>query len=435
MDGGDVGETVPLARPLLIPALLLLVTAGTIFSGVLTPRDLSLGEDMPIWNTNPDLWVFNLTRAVTALVILASVVIAARVTIARGFPRAGLPLWLAYLGFILSNFVLPGLAGREPGFDRRLLLPPFAFTALYFARPVPTERLVALAKAVLCAFVYASLAAAVVLPAQALATYVEGIIPALPIRLYGVGGGATSLGFLSSTYLALELVVPSRSRWRLVHLAAATAALVLTQAKTSWIFVLLVVAFLMVRRLRRVRFLRMGDGPSARMIRAVLLVCGAAGLLALGIAQARRVDLRSLQGGENLVQLTGRTYIWATSARAWLDDPIFGYGLGLWESERFRFEHGPFDHAHNQFLHALASAGLIGLVGLLVYLGAAFAAARRSARTTAAPLVLLVAVVFLCSTNTPLRAYYMLDAFALFHMLLFALLVNTDKLEAAAGQG
>ncbi len=417
-------------RALLLPALLLLLAAGTLLTGALTPRDLSLGEDAPIWNASPDQLAFDLSRAFTALILLASLAAAARAVAFRGLPRAGLALWLTYLGFVATNSLLPGVAAREPGLDLRLLLPPLAFTGVYFARALPPARLAALAKATLLAFVYASLAAAVLRPAQALAPYLEGIVPGLPVRLYGVGGGATSLGALSSTYLALELLSPSPSpdRWRRLHLAAAALALLLTQAKTSWLFVLVVLALLAARRawglLPR---LGLGGGASARATWVLLGVTAAAGLVALAAARAGRVDVAQVQGGDNLMSLTGRTYIWATSVRTWLENPVFGYGLGLWESERFRATYGPFDHAHNQFLHALASAGLVGLAGLLAYLGAALAGALRAARADPTPLVLLAGNLSLCLTNTPLRAYYVLDAFVLLHLLLFASLVAAAR--------
>ncbi len=419
--------------PILVPALLLLVAAGTLVTGALTPRDLSLGEGAPIWAAGGDQPAFHVSRVVTAAALLASALVSARVILVRGFPRAGLGLWLAYLCFIGSNFLLPGLAGREPGLDLRLLLPPIAFTAVYFARAVPMARLVALAQGTMIAFVHAGLAAAVLQPSQALAAYLEGVIPGLPVRLYGVGGGATSLGALSSTFLAVELVAPSRSRWRPLHLFAAGAALVLTQAKTSWLFLLLVAGALAVRALwRRPGWLGLGHGPSARATHGLLLIGAVAALIALGAAVGGRLEVGSVPGGENLTTLTGRTYIWTTSLRAWLDDPVFGYGLGLWESERFRATWGPFDHAHNQLLHALASAGLVGLLGLLVYLGVAAAAAWRAARASPAPLVLLAGVAFLCLSNVPLRAYYLLDALALLHLLVFTLLVNAEKLAAEA---
>lgn len=423
------------ARPrpaLLLPALLLLVAAGTLVTGALVPRDLSLGEDAPIWNASPDQLAFDLSRAATALVLLASGVAAARATVLRGLPRAGLALWLAYLGFVATNFLLPGLAAREPGLDARLLLPPVVFTGAYFARPVSPARLTWLAKVTLGAFVHASLAAAVLAPAQALAPYLEGVLPGLPVRLYGVGGGATSLGALSSAFLALELCVPSRSRWRLLHLGAAGLALLLTQAKTSWLFALLVVALLLARRAwRLLPGLGLGGGASARATWVLLAAGGVAALLGLLAAGSGGVQVASLQGGDQLLSLTGRTYIWATSWRTWLESPLLGYGLGLWESERFRATYGPFDHAHNQLLHALASAGVVGLLGLLGYLGVALAGALRAARRSPLPLVLLGAVLSLCLTNTPLRAYYVLDAFVLLHLLLFASLLDDAKLAAA----
>jgi len=429
IDGDDdLGAAARHPRALLLPGIIVLVTVGTLVLGTLVPRDLSQGEDAPIWNVSRDLLAFDLSRAITAVILLASMATITLATIRKGFPRAGLCLWLSYLAFVLSNFVLPGVAGKVPGFDYRLLLPPIAFTAVYFARPMADAPLVTLCKSVLLAFVYSSLLAAVLMPAQALAAYVEGIVPGLAVRLYGVGGGATSLGALSSAYVAIELVSPSPSRWRFLHLIAAATALLLTQAKTSWLFVLLVALALAAHRLwRRPPSLGLGKGPSASATRALFVTCGVAGLLGLAAAQAASLDLGSLRGGENVMSLTGRTYIWATSVRAWLDDPVFGYGLGLWESERFRAMHGPFDHAHNQFLHALASAGLLGLLGLLGYLGTALAAARRAARTSAVPMVLLAGMVSLCITNVPLRAHYVLDAFTLIHLLLFSSLICAER--------
>jgi O-antigen ligase len=141
------------------------------------------------------------------------------------------------------------------------------------------------------------------------------------------------------------------------------------------------------------------------------------------------VDLSSVRGGENLFTLTGRTYIWATSLNTWLDDPVFGYGLGLWEGE-YRATHAPlFPHAHNQFIQTLASAGVVGLLGLLAYLWVAVRSALRAAPVTPIPLLLLAAVLAQCLTNVPLRGQYLLEPLVVVHLLLFAALVNTEKLE------
>jgi exopolysaccharide production protein ExoQ len=431
-----MSETERRPRALLLPWVVLAVALGTLVADAMTPRDLSLGEDEPVWNANPDLLAFLLMRVATAVVLCASALAVTVAVIRRGFPRAGLSVWLGYMAFVISCFVLPGFTGRVPGFDLRLLYPPIVFTAAYFAWPVSTERLATLCRVALGPFVYGSLAAAVINPAQALAGNYQGMIPWLDFRLYGIGGGATSLGVESAVFLTIELVSPSRSRWRWLNLAAGTAALFLTQAKTSWLFVLAVVAYQLLRSLRRrLAPLWIGSGASARVLKVLAVSCGAVVLAGLAAYQLAQVDVRALRGGENLATLTGRSYIWATSLRAWLDDPVFGYGLGLWEGD-FRARYAPLiPHAHNQFLHSLASAGVIGLLGLLAYLWAALRAALQAARTTPIPLVLLAGVLAQCLTNVPLRGYYLLEPLVVVHLLLFAALVNGEKLKRVCDPG
>ena len=430
----DPGERPPRAR--LLPWIVLTVAIGTVVTDAMTRRDLSAGEDDPEWSADPGLLSYKLMRLATVLVLAVSASAVVRGALRRGFPRAGLPVWLGYMGFVATCFVLPGLTGRVPGFDVRLLYPPLAFTAVYFARPVSTAGLATLSRVVLGASVYGSLVAALVLPSQALAANYVGFFPWLDFRLYGVGGGATSLGMVSSTFLALEMVSPSRSRWRFLHLAAGTTALFLTQAKTSWLFVLAVVAYFVLRRLsRRLASLTRPAGVSVRVLAFAAVGSGLLALAGLTGYQLSRLDVDSLRGGENLATLTGRTYIWATSLNTWLDDPLFGYGLGLWEGE-YRAKYAPlYPHAHNQFIQTLASAGLVGLLGLLAYLWAAWRSAIRAAPTTPVPAVLLAAILSQCLTNVPLRGQYLLEPLVVVHLLMFAALVNGDKLVRAAAEG
>jgi O-antigen ligase len=430
--GDEVRSAERTLRPVLLPSVVLLVALGTVVADAMTPRDLSLGEDAPVWNTNPDLFAFLLTRAVTLVLVFASAATVTLAVIRRGFPRAGLSVWLGYMAFVVSCFVLPGFTGRVPGFDLRLLYPPIVFTAVYFAPPVSDGQLATLCRVALGAFVYGSLAAAVLDPAHAVAAAYEGLVPWPEFRLYGVGGGATSLGVQSAIFLTIELVSPSRSKMRWMHLAAGGAALYLTQAKTSWLFVLAVLAYQLQRALRRrLAPPALGNGASAQALKVLAASYGAVVIVGLAGYQLAQVETKTLRGGENLATFTGRTYIWATSLNTWLDDPVFGYGLGLWEGE-YRARYAPLiPHAHNQFIHSLASAGVIGLLGLLAYLRAALRAALQAARTTPVPLLLLAGILAQCLTNVPLLGYYLLEPLVVVHLLLFAALVNTEKLEHA----
>jgi O-antigen ligase len=392
---------------------------------------MSLGEGAVASVTSGDLAVFDLSRVVTGLALLVSLAAISTVTIRRGFPRAGLAILLPYLAFVLSNFVVPALAGRVPGLDPRLLYAPVVFTAFYFAQPLGAARLAAACKLALGAFLWASLVAAVVLPSQALAEEYSGLIPGLTFRLYGIGGGATSLGAQAAAYLGLEAAAPSRSWTRWLHGAAALTVLVLTQSKTAWAFVLLGALYLLHRGAER-RLFGVEPPVGANLLwRWILRTVLGALALALAGTSLVLVSAAAPATAADLQTLTGRTYIWETTVRLWLDAPIFGYGVGLWDADAFRAEYGNFAHAHSQFLQALGSAGLVGLLGLLLYVRAAWVTSRRAAPASPVPLVLLALTLVEFVTEVPLRHPYLLDAHTVLHLLLFAALLQASE-DAAA---
>lgn len=417
-------------RSLLLPSIVILVAVGTIISGVLTPRDVSLGEAAMVVGSSSDLVAFDVARSFTGALLLLS---AAGIVVAiynRGFPRAGFSLWLSYQVFVVLNFVLPGIAGEVPRLDFRYLNAALVITAVYVARPMAGDHLVVIAKAALGAFIYGSLATAVLMPEHVLAADYGSFIPGLQFRLYGVAGGATTLGAQAAAYLAIESVSPTPSRMRWLHVGAAVCALVMAQSKTAWFFVFIGLLVRMYRLVERGLF---GGGTVPRkhawMARNALLLVVGTGCVSIAALLVGRIDLSALQGGENIRTLTGRTSIWESSIRVWLDNPVFGYGLGLWVDDAFRAKHGAFAHAHSQFIHALASAGLLGLLGLLVYLRAAFVAALAAVKESTIPIVVLVLVLTQSVTDVPLRNYYVLDAFFLLHLLLFAFLIQAAHMK------
>lgn len=421
-------------RPYGLPALIVLVVAGTLVQGALTPRDLSLGEGAVVTATGGDLVASSLSRAFTAAALLLSLAAVTAALILRGFPRGGLSIWLLFLVYFLTNFVFPAFLARVRGLDVRLLYPPLVFTGVYFARPLGPGALVTACKLALGAFIYGALVGAVLVPDHTVASDYSGLIPALTIRLYGIGGGATSLGAQAAAFLAIEAVAPSRSWTRHLHVLAALVVLVLTQSKTSWVFILLVGLYWLYRGVERWLFREdteeAAEAGSTWLWRWLFRAASACAVLGLAVAAFGFLASAEQIGTSNIQTLTGRTYIWETTFRLWLDSPVFGYGLGLWDTEAFRAEYGSFAHAHNQFLHSLGSAGLVGLVGLLVYFGSAWATSVRAARTNAVPLVLLALVTAQCLTEVPLRLPYILDPYAVLHLLLFASLVQAEQVEA-----
>ncbi|MCM2333068.1 MAG: O-antigen ligase family protein [Anaeromyxobacteraceae bacterium] len=414
---------------LLLPSLLVLVAGGTVLVGALTPRDLSLGEAAADTSASGDLLAFALSRLLTAAAVLIALGAATFAVVRRGLPRAGLGVWIAFSAFASSNFLLPAVAGAVPGLDGRLLYPPLVFMAVYFAEPLPRGRLATACKWVLGAFIYGALLAALVVPDRALAEDYEGLLPGVAFRLYGVAGGATSLGAQAAAYLGLEVVAPSRSWTRWVHRAAALTALLLTQSKTAWAFALLVALAWGWRGLERRVFGPAPVGVSG-FWRALLRIAAIVAGLALVLAALALLVSAGSAAATSLQTLTGRTYIWATTTSLWLEHPVFGYGLELWESDAFKAQHGNFAHAHNQLLHSLGSAGLVGLAGLLAYLGIAWRTARRAAAAgDRVPLLLLALTLAQCVTEVPLRHAYLLDPHTVLDLLLFAALIGAARAE------
>lgn len=82
-----------------------------------------------------------------------------------------------------------------------------------------------------------------------------------------------------------------------------------------------------------------------------------------------------VRGGDGSV--TSRLDLWHDGLRAWLDAPLFGAGLGGWDTAHPLHETADhlwaFQYAHNEPLQILAEQGLVGLLGWALV---AFAAGR-----------------------------------------------------------
>jgi len=70
-----------------------------------------------------------------------------------------------------------------------------------------------------------------------------------------------------------------------------------------------------------------------------------------------------------------RLEIWAVAWQVFLDHPLTGIGIGNFQT--YYLQHAPPNalepaatHAHNLFVHVLAEAGLLGLLGFLLLWGA-----------------------------------------------------------------
>ena len=244
--------------------------------------------------------------------------------------------------------------------------------------------------------------AAVVAPEWALLLDYDNSAIGLNQRLFGLTDHANTLGPLAVLYLLLEWAQPTRNRGaRLLLVAAALAALLLTQSKTAFA---VGIVLLYLRVIVALWFSR--DRVAGRL--ATFVTTGFVLLLTYGL-YVGLTGLLSASARTSLVTLTGRTELWHISWDTWLQNPLFGYGPQIWNLA-FRQGLGPgylwAGQAHNQFFQSLGEAGLVGVFGLVVLLLTLFTFGFRFAyRTRGASLGLALFVGFRCVTEAALRTY------------------------------
>jgi O-Antigen ligase len=139
--------------------------------------------------------------------------------------------------------------------------------------------------------------------------------------------------------------------------------------------------------------------PRMPLIAATLICAGLALAIVVG-AKETSSSAQQLSGGANrLVSLRSNRYdYWRVALRAFAQQPLRGVGAGNWAVYWLRWRHFEdfAQDAHSLPLQTMAELGLVGVAGLLAFLGGVAAAARRALRTTplaAGPIAGLVAYI------------------------------------------
>ena len=353
----------------------------------------------------------------------------------RGSARLphGRALFVTFAIFFVTNVLTPALLGGKPAFILNHYYPIVVFAAAYVTRDHSPEVLVRLAKVTMLLLLAGSLAAIVISPSLVLQKpYTYGWIPGLQIRLWGLASHANSIGPLALLYMLLAVHQPFRSRWiQRTGIAIALAVLILAQSKTAW--VALVVLFAVLFYYRGAAALgqswRSGRTSYGAISFALAVILGAIGalvaVLALDLSNYWDRFARSTSGGQ-LFSLTGRSDIWDAAITVWQQNPMFGYGPTLWDPEFRRSIGMSFAFsAHNQLLQSLASAGTVGVIGLVIYLGAVIRYSFLLAgKTLGLSVVLGLFMVLRCMTETPLTTSTLFNGDVLTHLVVFGFLVR-----------
>lgn len=290
--------------------------------------------------------------------------------------RYGNWLFASYLIFVVPSFISV-VAGTRPFFSHFMTYAPLIFTLAYVARPSDDWKwYVKQFKLVLLVYVFLSGLLGVLAPTWSTGTALI-LIPGFDFRLHGIFSHSNGLGMAALVYLVLDMADGAdRTLYQKLAWLVSVAVLVSTQSKTSWAGAVLAYGIFFVYKISVMRTSRSGYSatPAIAIIGGLVVLTGFAGAVMLGgVGVEGWFKGLDTQTYNSLTSLTGRTNIWAITIHSWQDNPIFGYGPGLWDVE-YRLKYAPqylyiVGQAHNQFFDTLGSSGLLGVIGLFIYVG------------------------------------------------------------------
>jgi O-antigen ligase len=398
-------------RALMAPALYLLILVNNCVVPVLAGRDVMSPERLSP-PSSAGKWFTRMVIVSTLTICLARMVAAAFSHENRG--RGGGVLFAAFWVYFLTSIVLTSALGTHPEFQHDQYYVPFLFAAVYASRAQDPELALRFAKVGLFVFVLASFLVSFAAPQLTIEPNYRSWFPGVTFRFWGLESHANSMGPLALVYLLVALHQPFEHRWlQRFGLVLGVTALLLAQSKTTWTAAAITVPLLLVVR----------NGAWGAAAFSLLSLGGVIGI-ALLLLPALGVSLEALsetQQGYEASRFTGRDVIWSLALQEWMRNPLFGYGISMW-NESYRMQIG-MDHAtsaHNQFLQTLSVAGTVGVIGLLVYLGTLVRYAIRAARTSKGlSVALLILVLLRCVTETPLQLESFLSGAFVTHLLLF----------------
>jgi O-antigen ligase len=317
-------------------------------------------------------------------------------------------LLLAFVGFWLTNVASPALFGAYGSFQHDFSYTLALGIGVALLSPREADLLLRSSRNGIVLLLSASFVFVAFRPGLVLDTgYVGGFLPGVP-RFAGLMPHPVMLGALCLVGIIVLWAVPFRSRG-LTGCAAVVlgGGLIMAQSKLAWAGIALcclpLVAFGAPLGVRRADGARLG-----RVATALVTGAGSVALLLLVVSFLSPgmggLGNESVVGG--LTTLTGRTQIWDIAFEEWSRHPFFGYGSDLFGPD-YRYAIG-LEHmtsGHNQIVDSLARAGVVGLCGVVVYLGLLTWAALAATRVTAGLSVALLCALFLRAlTEVPLQS-------------------------------
>jgi O-antigen ligase len=220
-------------------------------------------------------------------------------------------------------------------------------------------------------------------------SYSQGYFGDIP-RFAGLAPHAITFAVPVSLGLWLAIDHPYKNKHiqRLV-IFGLLAALFMTQAKAVWTSVFIGMLIRWASRLRELEFsynrLAVGKGRYAVATLSFFILMIGAGSLVFFFNRGEDIMTSILSGeeGQKLSSFTGRDQIWAVAYLEWLKQPIFGYGLALFgDLHRAQIGMSFATSGHNLWYDTLGRTGIIGTVGVTIFLIAILYMSLKSFKAT-----------------------------------------------------
>ena len=268
--------------------------------------------------------------------------------------------------FAFYGFVVPGLAGAfgsGGGFGLTLFFAPITVLALCLSTGFDVDRVINTLKVSSIFVLAVGFLMLLVNSNVVIEPYGISLIPGFPYRYWGVTPHPNTVGPIGVLLLLIELCFPSNRKYRSITIIAlAVLSIIGSQSKTAWIAGFVALGFYLYRRFSFRKLL---------LCVFILLPLGVWVLFELPDMQKIEGLLISQEFGRG--DFSGRVEIWRIAEEEWRNNILFGYGPSIWSAD-YRKLHGMnyAFHAHSQFYQSIGESGLVGFLGLFVYLSLFF---------------------------------------------------------------
>ena len=334
------------------------------------------------------------------------------------------------LFYLASNYLINNFLSSHS----QLSMQPFYAAAFILVFPLMHEgdlaSFVSFARNVLVAFCMVGMLLIPVLPDMVLQTsYDQG---AFPLRFWGLASHANTMGPL----LVVSIILTSSHRYMNRWINATVMfilmfGLVATQSKTS--FLALVICFLTKYvwshfnsgQVDRSQFSAAFSGRAAAISTMLVVLI----LLVDFVLFVGSMDSIGASGGHarsEILSLTNRDIIWQAAFDEFLRNPWFGYGSSIFDEVfRYRIRIPSAANAHNQVMHTISMAGILGLWGLIIYVWTlGYFAFKKAAIDNGVAVMLFVLMLVRSITEIPFSIHSPTSIEVFIQVLLMAVLVS-----------